>query len=427
MQEGDPTQGHSSPSRSKTRAPRVVLAGCIAIALGVLLGGLHFAGRSGATPDSYSNDFNVYYHASREVLGGHGPYQHSLGDWTPYIYPPFLAELIIPLAVLPLRLAAYLWFLINAASVITAAWMSAALAIEYCEKLLSPGPRIGVAVCAVLIVFRFVLDNFNLGQVNPLVTALVVAHIYLYVRENKGLSALALVAAISIKLTPALMLAYHLTRLRLKFSAIIVSLLAVITLASFLALGSEAPDAFRTFVGRTLKNEQGYNLSDAGNQSLRGAVARLMTNADRESALDQSGSRKLANEATLLLSALLLAAAISSAARASSELSAAAPFVCCMVLLSPLSWKAHFVLLILPLANLLARMKTSTRPWRSLIIANLAAALALFNLTSPRVVGLPAAQWSDAHSLVFVGALLIFIVSVVDALMPKFGKQPHVC
>src|SRR5215813_10067897 len=83
-----------------------------ALVIGGLLSGLFFASKSGNNADVYSNDFNVYYHAAGEIISGHDPYSHQLGDWTPYIYPPFLAELAVPLAVLPLPLAAYLWFLI---------------------------------------------------------------------------------------------------------------------------------------------------------------------------------------------------------------------------------------------------------------------------------------------------------------------------
>lgn len=399
----------------------------ILIIPGVLLGGIHFAGESGSDPDIYANDFNVFYHASSEIVAGRDPYRHSLGEWTPYLYPPLLAELMVPLAWLPLPLAAYVWFLLNAISVIAATWISAILCVGDGRRAAFPKLQIGIALCALLILIRFVLDNFNLGQVNPLVAALMVAHVYFYIRDRKGLSAVALVLAISIKLTPALLLVYHLARLRLKYAAACLALLIAVTAASFLPMGSAAPEAFRTFVSRTLKNEQGYNLADAGNQSLRGSIARLSANFANEPGVDHSEARKLTNDLSLLMSALLLVAAIVAAVSASGELSSVAPFVCCLVLLSPLSWKAHFVLLILPIANLVARLRTSTKAWRLLIATTLLATFLLFNLTSPRLIGLAAGEWSDAHSLVFAGAMLVFMLSVADALMRKFGKQPRVC
>src|SRR5262249_26082833 len=159
-------------------------------------------------------------------------YGRSLGEWTPYLYPPLLAELLVPLALLPLPLAAYAWFVISAASILGAAWLSALLATE--RGVTSIAWRVLLAACAVLVVLRFVLDNFNLGQVNPLIAGLAVAHVYLYARDRKTLSAIALCLAVSIKLTPALLLLYHVARLRLKFAAACIALIAAVTFASFL-------------------------------------------------------------------------------------------------------------------------------------------------------------------------------------------------
>ena len=379
------------------------------LALAVVVGGLYFARQSGTNPDVYRNDFNVYYQAAREVMGGGDPYQHSLGDWTPYIYPPLLAELIVPLALLPLPVAAYLWFLINATSIVAAAWMSARLANGTKEPY-SPTTawRALLAGCAVVLVLRFVLDSLNLGQVNGVVAALAVAHVYLYARNRKALSAIALVVAVSTKLTPALLLLYHVAKLRLKFAIGCAALLVAVTALSFLPFGPRGTDAFQTFWSRTVKNEQGYDFAYSGNQSLRGAIARLAGQSNQSTPSHEDESRRPGDAATLLISIVVLALAVFAAVRSRSELAAAAPFFCCLVLLSPLSWKAHYVILILPAADLLFKEKTSGKA-RKLIAVTLAAAFVLFNLTSPHVIGLAAAEWSDAHSLIFAGALLIFI------------------
>jgi hypothetical protein len=100
------------------------------------------------------------------------------------------------------------------------------------------------------------------------------------------------------------------------------------------------------------------------------------------------------------------------ASRARTELLAAAPFVCCFVLLSPLSWKAHFVILILPIACLVAEAVRARGRRRATLTSVLAVIFVLFNLTSPHVIGLQSAEWADAHSLVSIGALLSFVASV---------------
>lgn len=410
-------------SRRRRTAARAVVA---VLTFAVLSSGLYFAGKSGTNAEVYSNDFNVYYRAAREVLTGRDPYQNSLSDWTPYLYPPLLAEALTPVALLPLPVAAYIWYLISAASILGSIWMLPALTGDNKAGLIEPTHReLALAALAVVVVLRFVLDTFNLGQANNVVAALAIAHVFFYCRQKKALSAIALVLAISIKLTPALLLVYHLAKLRLKFAAACVTLLAAVSIASLLPFGSPAT-ALRAFVSRTIKNEQGYNLADAGNQALRGAIERSGKNTDESTDSDPANSRKPADVSALVISAVFLTLAIAAARSAGSEMFGMAPFFCCMVLLSPLSWKAHFVILILPLANLLFRTDRSTRS-RFLIVAGLIAAFALFNLTSPRVVGLAAAEWADFHSLVFGGGLVVFTASVVAAMAGKFGKQPHVC
>ena len=397
-----------------------------AIAFAVLSSGLYFAGKSGSNADVYSNDFNVYYRAAREVLTGRDPYQDSLGEWTPYLYPPLLAEALTPIALLPLPVAAYIWYLISAGSILGSVWMLSALAADNRQRQIELSNReLALAGLAVAVVLRFVLDTFNLGQVNTVVAALAVAHVFFYCREKKTLSAIALVLAISIKLTPGLLLLYHIAKLRFKFAAACAALFAAVTIVSFLPLGSPMT-AFQTLAGRTVKNEQGYNLADAGNQALRGAIERLRKNTSESTGADTSNSQKPADTFTLLISIAFLTVAIAAARSAGNELDGLAPFFCCTVLLSPLSWKAHFVILILPIANLLFRTNGSARS-RLLIAATLIGVFVLFNLTSPRVVGLAAAEWADVHSLVFGGGLIVFVASVTMALRHKFGKQPHVC
>lgn len=419
--------------------PRVPL---IVLAIVILVGGFYFARRSGNDPKIYSNDFNVFYHAASEVLAGRDPYQSSLGEWTPYLYPPLLAVVLAPLALLPLPAAGYVWFLINAVSTIAAGWIPARLACDHLRPWerrhsclhgveLEEAPRDAcapwfrvtlIAAASLFVVVRFAFDNFNIGQVNPLIAGLVAAHVFFYAKNRKFASALALAIAASIKLAPILFIAYHLARRRLRFAAACAGMVAGITTLSFLPLGTQAPDAARVFVNRTIRNEQGFDLAYAGNQSVRGAVARLFANSVSESSHDTSDT------ITLLVSLVMLGAALVAASCATDELHAAAPMVCCLVLLSPLAWKANFVVLILPIASLISEALHSASRRRSLAIAYaLTGVFVLFNLTSPHVIGLAASEWADAHSLVLAGALLVFILSVGSAMTGKFGKHRRVC
>ena len=409
-------KNNSSETRQKFSRVHLLFALLIVI---VIFGGIYFASRSGTDPRLYTNDFNVYYHAAREVIAGRDPYQDSLRPSTPYLYPPLLSELIIPLALLPLPVAAYVWYLISVFSILSAAWMAAGLGshlIHSDQRDDSHGLRVVIAAGALFMLIRFVLDNFDFGQVNTLVAALTVAHVYYYAKEKRVVSALALALAISIKLTPAILILYHLAKLRLRFTAICLSMLILVSVFSFLPFGSRGPDAFTVFVERTIKNGQGFDLAFSGNQSLRGAVARLTESADQKPDMyGGQSTRKPVSVTTLAISVALVGLAMLAAVIARTEMAAAAPFFCCLVLLSPLSWKAHFVVLIFPLAYLITRMLEATGKERAYLIGVLIVVFALFNITSPKVFGPEWGEWTDAHSLVCAGALLTYSAAVWQA------------
>lgn len=387
----------------------------------VLVSGVYFARQSGTNPHKYENDFNVFYFAASELLDGRDPYQESLHAWTPYLYPPLLAELLVPLALLSLPVAAYLWFLISLSAAVVAARMSAALAAMQVMTD-SSRQRVLVAVLAGVILLRFILDNFKLGQVNLVIAALAVAHVYFYATNRRRWSVAALALAIAFKLTPALLLAYHLARRRWLFAAACAACAGVLIAASFLPFGARAADTFNVFFNRTVRNQQGFDLAYGGNQSLRGFVARLtegMQSAEHPQVSDEASDgsvRQPSSRLTLILAAILLAGALAAAVVARSEMAAAAPFFCCMVMLSPLSWKAHFVILILPVAFIIqSALQESTAAHRRLLFGVLVAVFALSNLTSKNLFGEPFAAWADARSLILLAAFIVYATAVWQA------------
>lgn len=422
--------------------PKVAGYGLL-LAVAVIGAGFYFSGRSESDPGRYGNDFNVYYYAAREIVEGRDPYQNSIGDWTPYLYPPLLAELLVPLSVLPVRPAAYVWFLVSAASLIGGSWLVAKMGTGRAANAETgngavegdaaskerPGHQMLVAAASIAIVFRFALDTFDLGQVNAIVASLVAAHVYLSWRRRPVASALAFALAVSFKLTPLLLVCYHLARGRVRFALQCLGMLALITMLSFSLFGRRATDAFATFVDRTVMNEQGFDFGYDGNQSLRGVTARVKTPMGATDRYvggvgGEAARRRPSSASTILVGLLLLGVAALATRRAQGEIAAAAPFVCLLVILSPLSWKAHFVVLLLPAAFLILVAWRSALPW-SVSLGSVGLVFLLFNVTSPKVIGLRAAEWADAHSLIFAGSMILFAAScLVRAQPPKVeGKN----
>jgi hypothetical protein len=393
-----------------------------------LAAGVYFAKRSGDDYKTYSNDFNVYYFASREVLSGRSPYEARLGAWTPYLYPPLLAELITPLALVPLPLAAYIWYLVNLAALAAAAAMSGSLACF--GQPGKDGPwsfgkdgfllQYVAGIGGAIVLGRFALDCFAMGQVNPIVTLLTIGHVYFYTRDRKGLSAVALAFACVLKITPLLFLIYHLARGRIRYTLVCSLLVGSVALVTFAAQGGSAATAAGAFYHQTIQNGQGFDLSFSGNQSLRGAEARLVGQSGEQ-------SRKTTDPLVAGLSILLvLGAAWKTRAvgnrGALSEGVVAAPFFCLAVMLSPLSWKNHFVMLLLPVATLICWATTAEREGSKSSVqailksapgAVVAVAFVAFDLTSPVIVGKTGAEWADSHSIVFAATLLIYLLMVL--------------
>ena len=84
-------------------------------------------------PAPHQEDFGACYVAARALANGESPYDaavarrvaHALGvvHHSPYIYPPLPALLLRPLAAVPYRAAAWIWFLLSAGALVAALWL----------------------------------------------------------------------------------------------------------------------------------------------------------------------------------------------------------------------------------------------------------------------------------------------------------------
>src|SRR5215813_1241242 len=91
----------------------------IAIGIPAVWFGHRCALHAGTDPHGYKIDYNVFYAAWQSVLhSGGNPYAEQISPATPYLYPPLFAQLFSPLALLSVRTAAAVWYLIGVMSLI---------------------------------------------------------------------------------------------------------------------------------------------------------------------------------------------------------------------------------------------------------------------------------------------------------------------
>src|SRR5262249_52788635 len=114
------------------------------------------------------NDFPLYWQAARDLLADRSPYDVATGLHG-YVYLPWFALLLGPLAPLPLPAAAACWYAANVACL----WFAGRALYESLATVAAPRPR--VLALATLPLVGLVHDNLVLGQANLLLLLLIAA------------------------------------------------------------------------------------------------------------------------------------------------------------------------------------------------------------------------------------------------------------
>ena len=139
------------------KTTRLILA-AMAI-LSVLAGAFILRGRKGMV------DFQVNYQAAQRLRAGETLYRQEDGHYQ-FKYPPFSAFLYVPISFLPADPAKAVWFLLVLSSSILVFYLSLVL--------VRPPGRNRWVLClfTFLILARFFLREIQLGQINALITSL---------------------------------------------------------------------------------------------------------------------------------------------------------------------------------------------------------------------------------------------------------------
>ncbi|MGQ9898401.1 MAG: glycosyltransferase family 87 protein [Acidobacteriota bacterium] len=228
------------------------------------------AARSGTTPERYGNDFTVFYAAARQAWLTGNPYEIPIRAATPYLYPPLLAQLLIPLAWLPLPVAAYFWAVGN---VVAVAWLWQQL-----RRVLPSRPDQGWIYAGWwLTLGPIVLGNFLLGQVNLWIAAAVTFTLLTDAHQQRAMmGGLALAAAVSVKLSPVLLIPYFIGRRAWRLLGYFFLWIVIGNSLSFSALGVYRWDILYDWYREIILQGWHFDFAVASNQSLYGALLRLV-------------------------------------------------------------------------------------------------------------------------------------------------------
>lgn len=338
-------------------------------------------------------DFAAYYFAARLLNHGGELYtpgaavppltQAELGQAVGYLYPPFFAALLRPLASLPYPAAATIWLLFNLLLL-----TGGAVLLARCLRLSRPA-TIGLLAAAVLLPASWA--SLLLGQVNLLIAALLIATLFFSTRPARrpwhdSVAGVCLGLAGAIKVYPLLLVAlYVLYRRRRVVEAVIVT--GGLTLLIGLA-GGGGGGSLRTWLTVVLPGLTGTTAASPvwlrpENQALRGVIGRLFVPSSFQIAMLPGAPPLTVAPPPLVISPLAAATATllgvvlvlgwtgiwlvrRSRAGATQPAALARAFAVSLVatmLVSPITWEYYFTNLLIPGAALWG----AGRRWRIVV------------------------------------------------------------
>ncbi len=332
-----------------------------------------------------------------------------------FSYPPVFAFLMAPFALLPMGARVLVWYVISVAATIGCFAISEKLVLRLLPGDWSENELGWLRITTAILSLKFVLAVFEWQAYDTLAYLFVLAGLWAIAAHRAVIGGAVLALAAAIKATPLVFLPYLIVKRRF--------LAAVIFTAVFLMLWW-LPDAYaalknmhphylevwlRQIAGPALALKQnpsepywtawmGANLL---NHSFNGMVARLVV--DTAAAIHFNGILYALCALYIAMIGLLL---LRSARREDFVAVDASILAISMLMLSPMTSRYHYILLILPYMTIVG-LAVRDRSLRVAAIVTLSVSFILGTATSNDVAGQALTEWSYAHNFLVLSALVL--------------------
>ncbi len=405
-----------------------------------------FSNPEGAGSEARWNDLRVFYGAGRLAFKNTNIYTNPTSpEGRYYICPPFFAIVCAPLAALGWKAFFIFWFLASFAG-LTA---TALLCIKIARPKAAKFELITLAGLALLLCARPAISDFLNGQVNSFIFLFIAGSLYLFVRKQDAASGIIMALAASIKLTALIFLPYFIFKGAYKSAAgMALGLIFTLFLLPMVAFGpSRTSNLYSSFyskmVGPFASVTDAPEVYAAAGQSLRAAAGRYLTDtnaahhADFEVKVNLVDLSEDALWKIVLAGCLALTIASALFARANPADASRRDLIALelgvvlllMLMVSPMSRKAHFVALLLPFAAgvnylLLHRGDPHRKRMFNCMLVAVLAAFAIFNLTSRDIVGKTVSVYLLALSVFFFATLALWL-AFISTLARERPRNPN--
>jgi hypothetical protein len=338
-------------------------------------------------------DFHSFYAAGVDVRTGIDPYlgalrfvrayhpalSGSLFATQAYVYAPFFAVLMAPLSLLSSYAALTVWDLLNVGFLVLAVWAA----------LRSAGVRPSAGLLLLLAAAGAVTlplhREWSLGQSDVLVMALLTTSLWARSAGRSALAGLLLGAGAAIKPELLLLAAYLLWRREFRYALTTVAATAVLALAPFALLARSAWGHFWQVWGFWANQY----LPFIHNEAPKGVLTRLFTVNPVSRPLVDAPGAVTALWLVIVIVVLGLTLAVSGRRRLRRDplsLLEVGLALEAIMLVSPLTERPYFLLLLVPLLGLLCWLRQTGLRGRRVRRAALAALLLWVSLVGPAEV-----------------------------------------
>ncbi len=360
-------------------------------------------------------DDSSFYIASRGILSGTNIYNenefYSLGDelfgksveFWPYLYSPILAELLVPLASNNYEHFTIIWFVFN----LLLAFFSVILTFYVFERK----EKVNYLLEACLLIFCLMGFPFRhtvtLGQVNLLVYFMIILSILFHKSNKSFLSSLFLATGVLIKSFPVIYLLYFILVMDFRYIKKFILSISIVILPSILIFGSNiwvkyCQSMLNTLHSQTRSPFYLQYFANQTNYSLRPSLVQLF----------ESIGLPISRSFVIYLAIAIIILFVSLFALLKAEKNILFSFSLLSVtylMISPICWRHHYVLIILPLFYILS-LDTINKPLRS-VIAIIAASIIFYY---PIWAGFPFNQ------LILLSAIAIYLLLLF---VPNKGQE----
>ena len=303
-------------------------------------------------PSLMMSDLRVYYAAARGLIDGQDIYtvHHQYpGMGLGFTYPPFAAIVLAPLAI-GQEFGRLLMTLLSGASLLVIGWTTA--------KALRWGRTAAVVIAFAALAFEPVWSTFGLGQINLILLALLMLDLLGHLPQRyRGIL---VGVATGIKLTPGIFIVFLLVTRRFREAAVAAGTTLATIVIGWLVMPGPATDFWSRYIfdpGRPGPAQY------VGNQSVRGAIARLTQNSAVTTPL------WLLAATVIGMAGLLLARRLYDRG---SALEAIVVTAFTGLLVSPISWTNHWVWAVPAAAVLWAQRRTVVAAvWTAVFVVGL--------------------------------------------------------